>query len=81
MTSLPTQIEGASLHLFCNCAVFVAVMMDVKPQTQRIQMIEPHRQCLRTEMPPSDHTAKDIALNGLNRKRRRPQWIKPPFRR
>jgi hypothetical protein len=35
-------------------------MMDVEPQTQRIQMIKPHRQCLRTEMLPSDHTAKDI---------------------
>jgi hypothetical protein len=55
----------------------VAVMMDVKPQTQRIQMIKPHRQCLQTEMLPSDHTAKDDAPNGLNRKRHGPERIKP----
>jgi hypothetical protein len=56
----------------------VAVMMDVKPQTQRIQMIKPHRQCLRTEMPPSDRTAKDIALNKLNRKDDASgEWIEP----
>jgi hypothetical protein len=55
----------------------VEVMMDVKPQTQRIQMIKPHRQCLRTEMPPSDHTAKDIALNGLNRKDDASKRIEP----
>jgi hypothetical protein len=46
MTSRPTQIEGASLYLIDHCAVVVAVMMDVEPQTQRIRMIEPRRQCL-----------------------------------
>jgi hypothetical protein len=32
MTSLPTQIEGASLHLLYHCAMAVVVMMGVEPQ-------------------------------------------------
>jgi hypothetical protein len=55
----------------------VAVMMDVKPQTQRIQMIKPHRQCLQTEMLPSDHTAKEDASERINPQRRRPQRTEP----
>jgi hypothetical protein len=51
--------------------------MDVKPQTQRIQMIKPHRQCLRTEMLPSDHTAKETPPKGSNHKDDASERIEP----